>query len=126
MKPLYLFLGALMALASAQMAVAGSEVTFFVFARIQDTVQPAERSTKYEEPLDAALKTAKFGEVTGGGSMLSKQKTIEWVGVDIELVNLTDALDFTKKILRQLGAPKGTVLEFTRDAKEVRVPLYDE
>lgn len=97
-----------------------------MYAKIQDTVPPLERGTKYEDPLDAALRAAKLGEVTGGGSMLTKEKTIEWIGVDIELVNLTDALVLTKKKLRELGAPKGSMLEFERDGKQFSIPIHDE
>ncbi len=127
MKRLLILLATVICLAGAQSAAAASEKsTVFVFAKIQDRVQPIERGTKYEDPLDAALKQAKFGEVTGGGSSLTKENTIDWVGVDIELVNLTDALAFTKKKLRELGAPKGSVLEFEKDGKECSTPIYDE
>lgn len=100
--------------------------TFFVFAKIQDKLMPIERGRKYEDPLNAALLNAELGEVTGGGSMQAKDGTIEWVGVDIELVDLSAALAFTKKKLRELGAPKGSVVEFTRDAQNVVEKIHDD
>src|SRR5436190_8594463 len=78
--------------------------THFVFAKILDTVLPIERGDKYEDPLDAMLHEQKLGEVTGGGTMQRKDKSIEFVGVDIELVNLDSALNATKAKLRELGA----------------------
>lgn len=127
MKRFLLIIATALSFVSPQPAIAAPEkTTFFVFAKIQDKVQPIERGTKYEDPLDAALKAAKLGEVTGGGSMLTKEKTIDWVGVDIELVNLTDALDFTKKKLRELGAPKGSVLEFKKDGKEHTTSIHND
>jgi hypothetical protein len=111
-------------LASAIALDVASKTTFFVFAKIQDKVGPVERGVKYANPLDAALKTARLGEVTGGGSMLKKDKSIDWIGVDIELINLSDALEFTKKKLRELGAPKGSVLEFERGGKNVVEPIH--
>ena len=127
MKRLYLLLATLLGLVGCQrLAGAPTETTFFVFAKIQDTVGPIERGTKYEDPLDAVLKKTKLGEVTGGGSQLNKEKEIEWIGVDIELVTLTGALALTKKTLRDIGAPKGSVLEYEKDGKKYTLPIHDE
>ncbi len=57
--------------------------------------------------------------------MQRKDGSIDWVGVDIELVDLGDALAFTKKKLRELGVPKGSVLEFERDGKAVVEPIHE-
>lgn len=103
---------------------AAEKASHFVFAKIQDKVDPTQRAIKYEEPLDDALVKAKLGKVTGGGSLLNNG-AIEWVGVDIELINLTGALEFTRKKLRQLGAPKGSVLEFRQDGKDVVLPVHE-
>lgn len=102
-----------------------SHSTYFVFAKIFDTVAPIERAEKYEDPLDAMLHEQHLGEVTGGGTMQRKDKTIEYVGVDIELVNLDSALDATRAKLRELGAPKGSVLEFQRGGQNTIVPIHD-
>jgi hypothetical protein len=99
--------------------------THFVFAKLFDTVLPIERGEKYEDPLNVMLQEQHLGEVTGGGTMQRTDKTIEYVGVDIELVNLDSALDATKAKLRELGAPKGSVLEFERDGQETIVPIHE-
>jgi len=105
--------------------IAEKTSTFFVFAKIQDKVLPIERGDKYEDPLDAALKEKKFGEVTGGGTQMAADKSVAWVGVDIELVNLGDALDFTKQKLKELGAPKGSVLEYHKGGEKITVPISE-
>jgi hypothetical protein len=99
--------------------------THFVFAKILDTVLPVERGEKYEDPLDAMLREKKLGEVTGGGTMQRKDKSIEYVGIDIELVNLGSALDATKEKLRELGAPNGSVLEFKLNGQQTSTPIHD-
>lgn len=85
---------------------------------------PAERHAKYEDPLDAALKRRNLGQVTGGGTLQNKDGAIAWVGVDIELVDLARGLEFTKQTLRELGAPKGSVLEFKQGGKDVVEPIH--
>lgn len=102
----------------------------FVFARIPEAILPADRGRKYEDPLDAALKREKLGEVTGGGSQLSEpdsegQRIVEWVGLDIELTELERGIPFVKQQLRGLGAPAGTTLEFKRAGARVVEPVTD-
>ena len=96
----------------------------FVFVRIPEQIQPLDRGTKYEDPLDAALKKEGVGEVTGEGTQLSApdadgKKTIEWVGVDVDLSDFERGMPILKRELLRLGAPAGTVLEYTRDGKKV-------
>jgi len=86
---------------------------------------PIDRGDKYEDPLDAALKQSHLGEVTGGGTSLTKEKTIEWVGVDIELADVERGIPFVKRKLRQLGAPKGSTLEYELRGKKISTPVHD-
>lgn len=97
----------------------------FVFVRINESIMPIERGQKYEDPLDAALKEAKLGKVTGGGSSLSKERKIIWVGVDVDLIDLDRGLPFLKQKLFDLGAPKGSTLEYQVHGKKVDVPIRD-
>ncbi len=94
-----------------------------VFARIMDSVGPFERRTKYAEPLDRDLQSLGWGKVAGGGTGIDKDGTREWVGIDIELSNLEDALEFTRRQLRKLGAPEGSVLECGMDGREMIVQI---
>src|SRR5262245_8109158 len=68
------------------------EYPHFVFARILDPVGPMDRGSRYEDPLNEALQMRGLGEVSGGGTQLSKEGGIEWVGLDLELANLQEAL----------------------------------
>lgn len=101
-----------------------SPTSIFVFVKVPQSVMPIERGEKYENPLDAALKRELLGEVTGGGSQLSEpdaedRRTVEWIGLDIELADLDRGLPFLKRELLRLGAPPGTTLEFKRAGKQV-------
>ncbi|MEN8516061.1 hypothetical protein [Burkholderia sp. RS02] len=84
---------------------------------------PIERGHKYEDPLDDTLKKANLGEVTGGGSNLSKDHKIEWVGVDVELTDLDVGLPFLKQKLIELGVPDGSALEYRVQDRSVTVPI---
>jgi hypothetical protein len=106
---------------------AASEIQF-VFVKIPDPVEPLERGSKYEDPLDEALKKEKVGEVTGGGSQLSKpdetgKAAIEWVGVDVDLTDFEKGLPILKRELLRLGAPPATVVEYERNGKSVEEKL---
>jgi hypothetical protein len=101
----------------------------FVFVRVPESIQPLDRASKYEDPLQVALEEAKLGEVTGGGSQMSAPKAdgssdIEWVGIDVELVSLDQGLGFLKQQLIRLGVPKGTVLEYERAGKQVEEVVH--
>jgi hypothetical protein len=88
-----------------------SKSAHLVSARIADHVGPIERSQKYSEPLDDALRAAGLGRTTGGGTMLDSAGTVEWVGIDIELTDLEEGIRFTLRKLGDLGAPAGSILE---------------
>jgi hypothetical protein len=100
----------------------------FVFVKIPESIMPIERGDKYEDPLDEALKKAGLGEVTGGGSQLGDPNAdgsphIEWVGIDVDLLDLSRGLPFLRGELKRLGAPQGTTLEFNVDGVETSEPL---
>ena len=109
---------------SALPAGADMPDSHFVFAKVMDPVSPLERGSKYEDPLDEALRGQQLGGVTGGGSSLAKGGGIEWVGIDLELVNLDGAVEFSRAKLRELGAPPGSVLEYRVDGKTISVPVH--
>ena len=80
------------------------------------TLPPFEREEKYGDPLNLVLIREKVGEVSGGGSMLSAPKAdgtkdIEWVGIDVDLVNTEKGVKILKRELIKLGAPQKTILE---------------
>lgn len=81
-----------------------------VTARIPESLEPMDRGAKYDDPLSAALKLHRLGEVTGAGSQFNADGRIAFVELELSLANLDEALALTKKVLRQLGAPKGSEL----------------
>jgi len=89
----------------------------FVFAKIMDSVLPMQRGSKYEKPLDEALHSHGLGLVTGGGTQMAGDGSVAWVGLDLDLLDLGEALEFTRQKLRELGAPPGSLLEY-RDGEE--------
>ncbi len=96
----------------------------FVFAKIIDPVMPEEREQKYENPLGETLRAAGLGDVTGGGTMLAPDKSIVYVGLDIELSDLQRGLPLVRKELIRLGAPRGSTLEYDAQGESINVPLY--
>jgi len=105
--------------------LATSTNTTFVFVKITDPIPPLERARKYEDPLDAALKAERLGEVTGGGSQLTKEGKIDWIGVDVDLVNLESGIPFLKRKLLAIGAPRGSSLEYQTQGKKLQVFIHD-
>lgn len=112
-----------MLLTSLSLSASAADSITTVAAKINDPVTSGDRATKYEEPLDAALKEAKIGEVTGGGNSVAKNGKIEWAGVDIEINDIQKGIPFIKQKLLELGAPKGSLLEYKAGAKKVVVPI---
>lgn len=101
----------------------------FVFVRIPEGIMPIARGEKYEDPLDAKLKAAGHGEVTGGGTQMGPKKPdgssdIAWVGVDVELADAEASLAALREALKELNAPKGTILEYSKDGKQVEEKLW--
>ncbi|WP_313915586.1 hypothetical protein [Tahibacter sp.] len=99
--------------------------TTFVFVKVAESILPIARGNKYEDPLDAALKAEGLGAVTGGGTSLSKDKDIDWVGVDVELTDVTKGVPFLRKKLIEFGAPKGSTLEYELDGKRIELPVHE-
>jgi hypothetical protein len=81
-----------------------------VTARLYEHIEPLDRGTRYEDPLDAALRDAGVGEVTGGGSQLGELGEIEFAGIEIQVSNVDAALLVIARALEQAGAPMGSQL----------------
>src|SRR5687768_4081734 len=66
----------------------GSGEGLFVYVKIPAAIQPLERASRFEDPLQEALERAGLGEVSGGGSQLSDadadgRRQIEFCGIDV-------------------------------------------
>ena len=96
-----------------------------VTVTIPESIMPVARGEKYEDPLDAALKKANVGEVTGAGSHLSAAGVVGAVNIDVRLTDLPKGLPLLKEKLRDLGAPKGTSVEFLVGTRKVQQLVHD-
>ncbi len=106
------------------------EEPLFVFVRIPESLEPLERVEKYENDLEESLSSSGFGVLTGGGAMLSApdadgHREIEWCGIDIDLFNFDEGLELLRTELKRLGAPKGTILEYTLDGIPHQRDIYE-
>lgn len=81
-----------------------------VVARLYEHIEPLDRGRRYEDPLDAALRERRLGEVTGGGSQLGHLGEIDFADIEIRVINLDDALSVIVGALEQSGAPVGSQL----------------
>lgn len=97
----------------------------FVFARILEPIGAMERGRKYADPLQESLARKGWGEVSGGGAEVGEDGQVAWVGLDLELVDVQTALEFTRKRLRELGAPPGSVLEYEISGRQVVLPIHE-
>jgi hypothetical protein len=79
--------------------------TSTIVARVFEHIEPLDRGSRYEDPLDAALRAARLGEVTGGGSQLGPRGEIEYAEIEIRVDNLDDALPIIVTTLQRSGAP---------------------
>jgi hypothetical protein len=95
----------------------------FVFAKIMEPIGPMDRGAKYEDPLDETLELRDAGVVAGGGTQMRKEGGIEWVGIDIYLADLDNALELTRQRLCELGAPNGSVLEYSVGEQKMAVQI---
>ena len=102
--------------------------TFLIYILLPEPLQPLERGSRYEDPLEAELQLAGVGFVSGGGSSLGPEGAdgsaeIEFCGVDVDAYDVDAALKLLRIHLLELGCVKGTQLQY-RD--ELDVPLLDE
>jgi hypothetical protein len=85
----------------------------YIISQLNDKLMPIDRGNVYEDPLNELLKQKLYGEVSGGGTLLSKSNEIEYCDVEIKLreeeLNRDAIAEIIDK-LEELGAPKGSKL----------------
>jgi hypothetical protein len=90
----------------------------FVLARFYEHIEPIDRGDRYEDPLNDVLESAAIGRVTGGGSQLNEDGRIDFVDIEIELIDLDAALHAVVEALERAGAPQGS--EILQDGNVLR------
>ena len=103
-----------------------SAYPYFVEAIIEEPIGPAERDTRYEQPLAAILKSQKLGCISGGGSLAAPRNDLDgyeisYTALDIHLANLDDALILTRDTLNKLGISVGSRLEFSSGKQVLQI-----
>src|ERR1700739_2699155 len=104
-------------------AVHAADKVFPVSVKINESISTDDRGTKYDDPLAAALKEGNLGEVIGGGNSVNKAGKIEWAGIDLEVTDLQKSIPVIKQKLIDLGAPKGSTIEYHSGGKKVVVQV---
>jgi hypothetical protein len=93
----------------------------FIYIKIPGDIQPLERGTRFEDPLQKLLAASGLGSVTGGGSQMDDpypdgRPRVEFCGIDLYVTDTDRALAFLRNELPKLDAPAGTELHYTVDA----------
>ena len=83
----------------------------FVTAQLNHLLMPIDRGERYEDPLEEALAKQELGRTDGGGTMQLQSGEIEYIDVEIALINLNEGIPFVIERLEAFGAPKGSVLK---------------
>lgn len=96
----------------------------FLYIKINENLGPTEREEKYGQPIEEILSKEKLGSVTGGGTMMNLDGTFKYIGLDIATENPDDATAAIIKKLREIGAPKDTVILREIDGEETEIPAW--
>lgn len=94
-----------------------------VSIKINESISSDDRGAKYDDPLAAALKDANLGDVIGGGNSVNKAGKVEWAGIDLEVNDLQKSIPVIKQKLIELGAPKGSTIEYHSGGKKIVVQV---
>ena len=95
-----------------------TESTVLLYIKIPESLDPFERESKYGKPIDELLKSRKLGEVSGGGTTLNKDGSIDYIGIDVDTAKPKDAIPLLVEKLKTIGAPPGTVIERYKPKRE--------
>lgn len=94
-----------------------------VRARLVGDLSMLTLGERFADPLYAALQKRGFGRITGGNAQQNDAGQTEWISIDLQLVNLDEALAFARCTLQELGAPPGSELAYTLDGETVTQPI---
>ena len=94
--------------------------------KIMDPISESERRVKYEKPLSEALKNNNLGILTATSSSSINGK-VDSVGFGIYSDDPARAIELVSKVLREIGAPKGTTFYHqNKDKERFTTPLWPE
>jgi hypothetical protein len=101
--------------------------SYLIYVYLPEALEPEERTTRYEEPLEAELKLSGLGWISGGGSLLSAERAdgsreILHVGMDLDALDVARVRDLLRFHLPELGCRAGTCVQY----EELGQDLQDE
>ncbi len=83
----------------------------FLTIRLPLKIGPMERYEFWEEPLTDVLESDDLGEISGGGTMMAEEGSIQYSDIELELPDLADdRLAKIEAAMLKLGAPKKTLM----------------
>ena len=101
------------------------DVEQFIYIKIPAAIQPLDRGSLFEDPIDAALEPKGLGHVSGGGSLLGDARPdgtrpIEFCGIDVDTTDRDAVLEILRAILPDLGIPPATELQYTSGVQRLQ------
>lgn len=101
------------------------DVEQFVYVKIPAPIQPLDRGTLFEDPIDDALQPQDLGYVSGGGSLLGDAlpdgtRPIEFCGIDIDTTDRAAVLQILRELLPTLGIPRASELHYTANGLKLQ------
>ena len=91
--------------------------TEFVYVMLPLQIEPDERQARFGDQLDAELRLAGIGYVSGGGQLLSApddagEREVLFCGIDIDTIDIESTRELLRLHLPELGCPAGTCIQF--------------
>jgi len=97
----------------------------FIYVVLPEGIMPLDRSERYEDAIERVL-TGGLGEVSGGGSLLNKDGSIDFVGIDIDTPQVERVRGLLRDLLPGLGCPDMTRLQYREGGQPFEDVFADE
>jgi len=95
-----------------------SVMEYSASVRLWGPIQSRERDRRYVAPLWHVLKAYNLGVIAGSSVQMSRELEVEFVEIDLILVNPDKTVDLLKRTLEEAGAPVGSEIRITRNEGE--------
>lgn len=91
--------------------------TELVFVILPGAIEPDDRESRFSQPLDAELRLAGIGYVSGGGTLLGEpdeddECEVLYAGVDVDATDVEAARILLRDHLPYLGCPPNTKVQY--------------
>lgn len=104
--------------------------THYIYVLLPEDIDPGDRHDRYATILDAELRLADLGAITGGGTMMrddddeDAEPVVLFSGIDADVYDVDAARAVLRDFLPELGCPRGTLLQYRVD-DDARCDRYD-